>query len=165
MKTVKSLIVLLLITGMAACSQAQDVPAAVKQAFNKKFSNATRVEWGKENATEYEAEFVLDGTPMSANFTADGTWKETETEMDPAELPEAVRQTLQRDFADVEVMGSARIENAEGTLYEVETASKADQDKEEGYEKNDTEESGSVDLIFNARGKLLKKISNGEEGD
>lgn len=165
MKTLKSILALLLITGAAACSQAQDVPAAVKQAFKQKFSQASRVEWGKENATEYEAEFELNGTNMSANFTADGTWKETEMEMDAAELPEAVRQTLQRDFAGIHVNGAARIENSKGTLYEVEASSKADHEDEEGYEENDSEEASSFDLIFDASGKLVKKISNKEEED
>lgn len=162
MRNLKTLLpALLLFFGLSACGNAQQVPQAVQEAFHKKFPNASQVEWGKENPAEYEAEFVQHGTRMSANFTADGSWKETETVIDRADLPEAVLATLSSDFADADVREAARIENAEGTLYEVEVGSSASMEEEnEGYEE---EEGDSTDLIFDASGKLIKKVSGSSE--
>ncbi len=58
-----------------------NVPIAVKEAFAKKFPAATNIKWGKENTSEYEAEFKLNGRSASANFLTDGSWVETDMEI------------------------------------------------------------------------------------
>src|SRR5216683_4680125 len=65
------------------------VPAAVQKAFEQKFPKATKVGWGKENEKEWEAEFTFNGSKLSANFTSDGVWVETEKEIAISELPKA----------------------------------------------------------------------------
>ena len=83
------LIAVIAISLSASC-QPVTVPAAVKIAFNNKYPNATNVKWGKENAKEYEAEFKVNNTGVSANFKTDGSWVETETVILVADLPAAV---------------------------------------------------------------------------
>ena len=59
---------------MYSCAFAGTPPDAVKKAFAKKFPTATQVSWGKESAKEWEADFIFEGSKISANFLQDGTW-------------------------------------------------------------------------------------------
>ena len=67
-------------------------PIAVKAAFKQRFPTVTKVSFDKEGNGEFEAGFKMDGVKMSANFTADGTWRETESEIGAAALPATVTQ-------------------------------------------------------------------------
>ena len=108
-------------------------PEVVLAAFQQKFPNAQDVDWSKEKNGEWEAEFEVPGSKeMSANFSADGRWLETETEIAYSELPAPVIAALQGK----KVKEAARIEKADGsTVYEAEVKRK--------------------DLIFDASGKML----------
>lgn len=66
---------LLLSTGACASEHSDlEVPEAVKTAFSQKFPAAKKVSWDMESASEWEAEFKLEGNEYSANFLTDGTW-------------------------------------------------------------------------------------------
>ena len=135
-----------------ACGQAgKDVPEKVKTNFTGKFPEAQKVKWEKENATEWEAEFKLNGTPYSANFNADGTWMETEYEIKESEIPPAVKQTLDRDYTGYEIEESEVTETPEGTFYEF------------ALEKDESE----LKVSISADGTVVKKETReeGEEGD
>lgn len=110
--------------GFAACAQnldASKVPVAVKTAFAKKFTGATAVGWGKENAKEYEAEFKLNGKTASANFLTDGSWVETEIEIGISEAPAPVTAAVQKKHPGTSIVKLYKIDNSKGELtYEVE---------------------------------------------
>lgn len=127
----KILFLLALCCGIGFSATAQKTPpTAVVAAFNKKFKDVKEVEWGKEKNGEWEAEFKNKGVEMSANFSADGKWLETETEIKVAELPVAVQAALKGK----KVGEAAKIVRADGTtFYEAEV---------------------HQDLIFDANGKL-----------
>lgn len=101
----------------------KSVPTEVSEVFRQKFPNApANVTFHKENKAEWEAEFEQNGKETSANFTADGRWLETETEVTAADLPAALQTTLS---TTKKVRKIERIEKADGTiLYEVETRRK-----------------------------------------
>jgi uncharacterized membrane protein YkoI len=143
-----SLLVMLVLTATLQ-SFAQDAPAKVKDAFNKKFPQAKSISWDKENATEWEAEFKMNGKEYSANFGTDGTWKETEYEISEKELPAAVKNTLTKEFKGYEVEGAEITETSTIKAYEVE------------IEKGET----TMEVIIDENGKVLKKKVETEDED
>ncbi|MBN2348307.1 MAG: PepSY-like domain-containing protein [Bacteroidales bacterium] len=96
----------------------KDVPAKVQTAFSEKFPDATKVKWTKENDTEWEAEFILNGKEYSANYTNSGTWMETEYEVNPSNLPAVVKATLDKEYAAYKIVESELSETTSGIIYE-----------------------------------------------
>jgi len=123
------------------------VPEAVTKAFSEKFAAATDVEWEAEEEGEYEAEFTLNGKEMSAEFTADGTWKETETKVSQSDLPAAIVDTLEAAYGEYMVEETEMCETPEGTRWEIE------------LKKENTE----IELVMDDSGKTLKKEEEQEE--
>ncbi|PZX57616.1 putative PepSY-like beta-lactamase-inhibitor [Algoriphagus ratkowskyi] len=135
-----------------ACAQEhsdEKVPEAVKTAFSQKFPAAKKVSWDMESATEWEAEFKLEGNEYSANFLADGTWQETEHEINKADIPEAIKQTLAKDFAGFKIEEAEISETAQGSVYEV------------AVEKGEEE----WELVFDPNGKLIEKKTIEEDDE
>ena len=126
-----------------------EVPQQVLAAFAEKFPDATKVEWEVESDNEYEAEFKRNKQEFSANFRADGTWLETETEIKKKDLPAAVQQAVATQFPGYEIEEAERVETpTEAEAYEVE------------LEKKKSE----IEALFRADGTLLQQ-SSGEEAD
>ena len=116
MKTSINLIVALLL-----CSPTFGTtpPAKVTEAFHVKFPNASNVHWGKENKTEWEAEFQIQGSPLSANFSIVGAWVETEKMIKATELPPAVSAIISKEFAGWQITEADKTETFKnGTIYE-----------------------------------------------
>lgn len=114
----KRLIIVLvagILSGSSANSQIK-VTDAAKKAFAAKFPNATDVKWGKENAKEYEAEFKLNGQPVSANFKLDGSWVETESTITTNELPAAVSSAIQNKYPGVAILKAEKTEKPGGVI-------------------------------------------------
>jgi hypothetical protein len=69
---------------LSACENhldASQVPPAVKESFQKKYPNATEVEWIEEGSSLkviYEAEFKLEGKEITAEFSEAGEFLEQE---------------------------------------------------------------------------------------
>jgi hypothetical protein len=99
---------------------AQTPPAKVKAAFNGKYPKATKVSWGKESAKEWEAEFTLNGSKVSANFSQDGTWVETERMIPISALPKQVEQAIDKQYPKWKISSADKTETARnGVVYEV----------------------------------------------
>lgn len=94
------------------------VPNVVKTSFAKKFQNARAVKWSRENAQEWEADFVLNGHSYSANFDNQGQWKETEHRIPVAEVPVAVNKALKKGFSDYRITEVDLSETPSGETYE-----------------------------------------------
>jgi uncharacterized lipoprotein NlpE involved in copper resistance len=114
---------LLMITMLAITLSALaiNVPKAVSDAFTKKFPGATNVKWDKENKNEYEAEFTLNGKSGSANFLTDGSWVETEMEINVSDLPAAASTSVKTKYPGATIIKVYKLDNAKGELtYEAE---------------------------------------------
>lgn len=116
------------------------VPAQAKAAFAAKFPTATKVEWGIEKPGEYEAEFILNKTAVSALFDKKGTLLETESKIALADLPQPIKTMLAKDYATYKIEAIEKNEVKGLVKYEV-VVEKAKKEKE---------------LIFDVSGKLLK---------
>lgn len=106
---------------LTACAQNEkDLPAKVKTSFNQKFPGAQKVKWGKENANEWEAEFIMNSKAYSANYNSAGDWMETEYEIGEKEIPAAVTKTLGKEFPGYKLVESELSETVKGKVYEFE---------------------------------------------
>ncbi|MGB5665481.1 MAG: PepSY-like domain-containing protein [Maribacter sp.] len=127
--------------GIYAFYQRTDPPQKVKDAFTKKFPMVKKVKWEKESDTEWEAEFKMGGTEYSANFLEDGTWKETEHEINKKEVPANVIMALETKFPEYKIEEAEISETNESRVYELE------------IEKGDSE----IELVMDMKGRIVKK--------
>jgi len=114
-------VALLSIAAVLFCSWAFTMipPQAVKNAFDKKFRTATKISWGKEAAKEWEAEFIFEGSKLSANFYEDGTWLETEKIIKATDYPPAVAMAINTSYPGWTITEADKTETAKhGTIYE-----------------------------------------------
>ncbi|PRZ23321.1 PepSY-like domain-containing protein [Flavobacterium granuli] len=106
-------------TLIAGYTFAQAPPKTVIDALEKKFPNATKVSWEKEDPQEWEAEFKWKGSKISAEFKQDGTWLETEKDIKPRALPQSVLAAIRLEFPGWKLKEAEEKETAEqGKLYE-----------------------------------------------
>jgi len=110
--------VMILSQSCAQKSAENEVPAKIQKAFAQKSANAKKVKWDKENANEWEAEFKMDGKDYSANFSSDGTWKETEYEIRKSDIPSTVKTKLDTDFSGYKMEEAEVSETTKGKVYE-----------------------------------------------
>lgn len=147
MKT-RILILSFLTMGLFAC--AQTPPKQVKEAFQTKFKNVKKVSWDQEEATEWEAEFHMNGKEMSASIDPSGNWLETEIDISKKDLPEAVKNTLDKQYADYKIKESVTVESPEFSGYEIE------------MEKGET----NIEVQLNSSGIVIsQKKSSDEDSD
>lgn len=119
----------------------KNVPENVKKEFAKKYPAAQTVKWASEEANEWEAEFKINGTEMSASFDNKGTWLESEAEIRAKDLPVAITNTLTKEFAGYKTGEMSVIENPQMKGFEL------------ALKKGGT----SLEVIFDNDGKVLKK--------
>ena len=117
----KYFLLLITMSSISIYAFAADIPKRVADAFAKKFPAATNIKWGKENAKEYEVEFKLNGKSASANFLTDGSWVETEMQINISEAPALVTAAVQQKHAGASIIKLYKIDNNKGVLtYEAE---------------------------------------------
>ena len=117
----KKTIITICVMVLSVAAFAIDAPKVVKDAFAKKFPNATNVKWDKENDHEYEAGFKVDGKSFSANYSDKGEWLETESTVEFAAAPIKVQKAFTANHKNAKIKATAKIETSKGeTKYEVE---------------------------------------------
>jgi|SRR5450759_1978657 len=139
MKNIFILFVALAFFAVPVFSQ-KTTPENVRKEFAKKYPSAQAVKWDSEEANEWEAEFKINGTEMSASFDDKGVWLETETEISVKELPASVTNTIAKNFAGFKTGEASANETPKGKGYEVEL----------------TNGETSLEVIFDNSGKVIK---------
>ncbi len=123
-------------TSLMACTKKMTtakVPQNVQQSFTQKFPGATDAEWEQESNGEFEVAFKGTDGRHTANFSATGTWMETETEIPVEKLPAAAKTYL----AGKKIKEAAQLQMADGsTVYEAEVS--------------------GTDYLFNEAGQFLR---------
>jgi uncharacterized membrane protein YkoI len=146
MKNLFILLIVFSISLVPAFSQ-KSTPENVKTEFAKKYPAAQSVKWASEEANEWEAEFKINGTEMSASFDNKGVWMETETEISVKELPASVTNTIAKKFAGFKT-GEASVNETPGM---------------KGYEVELTNGETSLEVIFDNSGKVIKNTEAKKE--
>ncbi|QHI36154.1 hypothetical protein IMCC3317_15130 [Kordia antarctica] len=150
MKSLKIILAAFLICTLVAFTSGGDkAPQKVKQAFAKKFPTAKKVKWEKENDSEWEAEFKMNKVEYSANFLENGTWKETEHEIEEKAIPKNVKAALMTVFPGYEIEEAEISETKDGMVYEFE------------IEKGEIE----MEVAINSSGKVVKQEVKKEDND
>jgi uncharacterized membrane protein YkoI len=127
-----------------------DLPPAVLTAFTKSYPNAKIKEVGMEmedSTTYYEIESKDGKTKRSLLFTADGTLKEIEEAMKTDDLPEAVKNAIQREYPKGKIKRAEKIIEEGVTSYELVVKS--------GKEK--------YEVALSAEGAITKTEKTGKE--
>ena len=99
------------------------VPPAVRTNFEKAYPNVLVEEYTEEKEDGvvcYEIEFVSQGQKIVVVYDQAGNLLETETLIPPANLPQAILQTLSGRFAKFSIDKDELVEKAEDTFFEVE---------------------------------------------
>ncbi|MDD3044112.1 MAG: PepSY-like domain-containing protein [Candidatus Delongbacteria bacterium] len=96
----------------------KEVPPIVKAAFAKKFPGATDAKWNNEDNKDWGAEFKLNGKDLSANFDNKGMWAKTKYQIDSKEIPEAVNNTIKKDFSGYKIEKSEMTESKDTKVYD-----------------------------------------------
>jgi hypothetical protein len=119
----------------------EKVPGTVKEAFAKKFPNATYVKYQMEKK-DYEVSFKDNGVGMSANFNSSGEWLETETVMIESDLPKEVLTSAATNFVGYNITDITKIDGPNKVL---------------NYEMNLKKGTVSYQVKFSPKGEILKK--------
>ncbi|MCX6246957.1 MAG: PepSY-like domain-containing protein [Bacteroidetes bacterium] len=129
------------IWGFSQEVNADKVPAAVKEAFTKKFPAATYVKYEMEKK-DYEVKFKDNGVGMSANFNSKGEWLETETVMIESDLPKEVLTSAATNFVGFVMTEITKVEGPDKVL---------------NYEMNLKKGKVGYEVKFSPKGEILKK--------
>lgn len=123
--------------GFAQKMKSAEVPAVVKDAFQKQYPTANDVKWDKEKGN-YEASFDLNKVDNSVLIDGNGKILETEVEIEISELPKGVSEYVKAQYKGMSIKEAAKITDAAGVItYEAEVK--------------------GMDLIFDRTGKFLKE--------
>jgi hypothetical protein len=137
-------ILLVIIIGIIVNTvQAQDlktasVPAVVRAAFVKKYPNAVKVSWEKENGN-YEANWGgRSGEDNSVTYTPSGIFVEIINVIPVNQLPAKVAPYIKQHYKGAKITEAGKVTDAKGNLtYEAEIK--------------------GTDLVFDPNGNFLKK--------
>lgn len=114
-------ICLFLILSCAQTISSQEAPEAVQANFEKMYPGENDPDWHIDSHGFYEAHFKTEGIHYRADYTKDGAWFETETNIKKKELPEAIRKAIKKQFPEYDIAEIEKVQSAsKGLFYDVE---------------------------------------------
>lgn len=141
MKLFLKIIILFFCLPFTACIiPTEGVPDAVKEAFAKKYPGEKDPDWQLDKNGNFEAKFKKKGVQYRADFTPQGVWVETETNIKKDALPDAIKKVLKEKYDGFKIAEIEKVESSKkGTFYDVE------------FKVNGKKQ----DVEFNASGQIL----------
>jgi hypothetical protein len=82
----------------------------VRQAFQTKFPEVSKVEWKLKADKNYEAEFKQKDVEVAVKFDDKGKWLETETAIERSALPNAVLATILKEYKAYKIIETQKVE-------------------------------------------------------
>lgn len=143
----KVVLLLALGFGISTVTLAQDnVPQQVKSKFESSYAQATDVEW-KQKDDGYWVKFEMNNTEHYVAYDANGNVKKHGQEIPVSELPQAVRDAINKQYPNREIEEAGTVEKDGKTMYKA---------KLEG-------EPEDLKVIFNADGSVVKEKDKGDK--
>ena len=130
-------------------TQAVSVPAPVTQKFQQQFPQATDVKWKENKAKLYKVEFKSGTTKKEhdAWFDAGGNLVKQKMDIAKDELPAAVKQAIQQQFAGYTIHDTDKIDEKGVFSYKVELKKKPEE----------------REVTFSSAGKVLENVLSKEK--
>ncbi len=95
-------------------ASAQNAPDIVQKAFDERYPGASDVNWEKEIPRGWIAEFVWNSQNMKVNYTLNGIWVSSQTQIPQPEIPEQVYATINSFYPDWKIVLATKIESGNG---------------------------------------------------
>lgn len=113
-----SLTILLFVTQVTFL--AQEVPLSIKNIFNIKYEEATKIEWSL-NELDYDVNFYHRGQNKTAKFDEEGNWLETKIkQIKESQLPLKVSVILKSKYPESEIKNIIEFQyNIKTVVYEM----------------------------------------------
>jgi len=111
---------LLLTAGLSAQDLSlNDVPSSLKNSFEKAYPDARDQEWEMEGDL-YKVEFEIGRNDHDIWYNKDGSTYKMESELQAADLPQAVQNTLKKSYSEYKTDDITKIEQNNKTTYKIE---------------------------------------------
>ncbi|GJM35242.1 MAG: hypothetical protein DHS20C18_42430 [Saprospiraceae bacterium] len=106
---------------LGGCGKFGKVPDAVHAAFEAKYPGENKPDWQVDRNGNFEAHFKEDGEKFRADFSPSGAWIETERSIKRKELPDAVKEAIEKQYKDIKIVEVEWVDHAQrGIFYDVE---------------------------------------------
>lgn len=107
---------LFIVNAKAQKVSSDNIPVAVKEAFEKAYPIVEKLEWELDEEN-YQADFLLNNRERFVKYDNQGKWIQTESPITIISLPRAVRKSINRKYKGYNINESLKLENASGTFY------------------------------------------------
>ncbi|MCF8368254.1 MAG: PepSY-like domain-containing protein [Bacteroidales bacterium] len=141
------LVVLFASSVFAQNENPRDVPEAVQKSFSRKFPRAENIQWDKVG-DNYKADCFYKERGTYAEFTPEGEWVITITDLDLKTLYPPVQKYLDENFKKDKVIFAEKAEKADKqNYYYVQVEQKNDETKEKYIAELFFDKTGNIDQV------------------
>ena len=141
---ISTCISLMVFSAFAQMSNNKEIPDAVQKNFVKRFPRAENVSWDKVD-NNYKADCFFRGRGTYAEFTPEGEWVQTVTEMDVKALYPPVEKYLSENYKKDKIVLAEQSIRADKKNYYYVQLSRKEKDRKEPY---------IFELFFDKTGKI-----------
>ena len=118
-----------------------NVPRDVQIKFLELEPSAHKIDWTIDNEI-YQVDYLINSKKTTSYFDKSGNWLETESEIDAAELPEAILKTLKTKLNEYSIIDIELVKTKESQIL---------------YEVDLKKDNKLYDILFDKTGKILRK--------